>query len=99
MLGAKSKPGIAVSATVAISGASEERFSEFTAMSFSLPSFTKPAIEGIADHTAVTWPLTSAGIDCPVPLNGTCSRSMPSVPLIDSIVRWWMLPMPEEPYV
>ena len=45
-----------------------------------------PVVTG-GDHTAVTWPLTSAGIDWPVPLNGTCSKSMPSVPLIDSIVR------------
>ena len=97
MFGAKSNPGIDVSATVAISGASAERFSELTAISFNLPSFTKPASEGIADHTADTWPLTSAGIDWPVPLNGTCSRSMPSENLIASMVRWWMLPMPDEP--
>ncbi len=87
MVGANSKPGIDVSAMDAISGASDERFSEFTAMSFTLPSFAKPASDGYAENTAETSPATTAGTDWPVPLYGTCRMSMPSADLMDSIVK------------
>ena len=32
-----------------------------------------------------------------VPLNGTCTMSMPAVCLKSSVVRWAAAPMPEEP--
>ena len=32
-----------------------------------------------------------------VPLNGTCTMSMPTVCLNNSVVRWAAAPMPEEP--
>src|SRR5262249_25196571 len=38
------------------------------------------------------------GTDCPVPLYGTCSTSIPSVDFTDSITSCMMLPMPDEPY-
>jgi hypothetical protein len=81
-----------------ISGESAERFSVFTAISFTRPFFTNPLSEGIAENTAATSPPTSAGIDCPVPLYGTCTMSSPLADFNTSMVRWWTLPMPDEPY-
>src|SRR4051812_42248687 len=87
-----------LSAMDATSGASAERFSVVTATSLSLLSFTNPASEGYADTTSDTWLVTAAGTDCPVPLKGTCSRSMPSDDFTDSITSCMMLPMPDDPY-
>src|SRR5258706_6800032 len=80
------------------SGASCERFSVVTAMSLNLSSLAKPCSDGYAEITSETWLETAAGTDCPVPLNGTWSTSMPSVDFTDSMTSCMMLPTPEDPY-
>jgi hypothetical protein len=56
--------------TVGTSGAVGERCAVLTASTFTRPAFTCAAMEGIAEYAMVTSPLTSAGIDWPVPLYG-----------------------------
>src|SRR5258706_3219956 len=80
------------------SGATCERFSVVTAMSLNLSSLAKPWSDGYAEITSETWFETAAGTDCPVPLNGTCRTSMPSVDFTDSMTSCMMLPTPEDPY-
>ena len=95
-IGAKSNPGIS-SAIAGRSGACAERCSELVASIRTRPSFTNPESDGYADISTSTCPPTSAGTDCPVPLNGTWTMSSPSPAFIASIVRWCVLPMPDEP--
>ena len=95
--GAKSKPGTPSSAMVGTSGACGERRGTLIASSFTLPAFTCASIAGSAEKSIDTWPPRSAGTACPMPLNGTCTMSRPSAAFIASVVRWWMLPRPEEP--
>src|ERR1044072_5627243 len=89
-----SKPGMPDSATVGISGASDERLAVDTARPFSVPARTcgRPVIiESIISGTLPATRSFSAGAE---PRYGTCTMSMPAAFLIISIIRCGATPVP-----
>ena len=73
-----------------------ERLAVEIASARSLPLFTCGSAVGSGSKIICTCPASNAGMDCPLPLNGTCTRLMPVMNFSNSIARWLELPEPDD---
>ena len=76
------------------SGSAHERVIEVTAIGRSRPAFTFGTAAEIFSTSTCTSPPSTAVIEGPLPLNGTCSMSMPAASLNISPEIWTEVPVP-----
>ena len=78
-------------------GIAAARFAEVTASATILPLLTWPITVGIAEMRTSTEPVSMPVSASPIPLKGTCVRSMRASRLNISVTTWLTLPTPAEP--
>src|SRR5437016_7537277 len=89
-----SNPGKPDSASVGRSGAAAMRFELATPSATSLPALTCGNADGVPANIICTCPPTTAPTAGAMPLNGTCTMSIPAVLLKSSPARCAPLPLP-----